>query len=201
MPNPTDDTPAVDKAETGTPTPDTRATDTAADTSGNKGYEGRIHGLTAERDRHRDANAELQRKYDELVEKTKSEDERRVDALVQERVNTEYGEKLQRLESYEAELGKKRDALVETLPEEHRGMIDPHATVVQQIKQAEGVLSLLKIDRPTPTGGSANPPTKEVGGRIAYSDITRWGQNMDVWREHREEVRAAQREGRIDYDR
>jgi hypothetical protein len=193
---------AAANATTGTEPAATTPTSATVDTSGNKGAEGRIHGLTAERDRHRDSAAEWERKFTELKQETATEEEKRIEQLVKDRVDTEYGPKLQRLNDYEAELSKKRDALVELIPEEHRVIVDPTASVLKQMQQAESVLALTNQEKqPVPTGGGGNPQPKPNTDRIAHSDIVEWGKDMKVWAEHQADVLKAKAEGRIDWDK
>lgn len=167
------------------------------------GIQKRIDGLTAEKGRLADQLETMRTDMEALKEKHKSDEEKRVDELVQAKVDAEYGGQLQRLENLEKELAVKRDKLLEGVPEEHRAMVDTSAAVETQIAQAEGVLRLLKLESTLdPISGSASPAPEPAAQRytwpqyqeymhLAVTDVTKF-------REKQPEMEKAYLEGRVD---
>ena len=167
------------------------------------GVQKRIDGLTAEKGRlATQLEAERQKNAD-LVEKHKTDDEKRLDEMVSAKVDAEYGSKLQRLENLEKELAVKRDKLLEQVPEGSRGMIDPDAAIERQITQAEGVLQLLKIETTVdPIQGGSNPPKAAAPDRYTWDEWQAYMQlafnDAPKFREKQPEMERAYREGRVD---
>ena len=163
-----DGTPVADKAGAGA-APDTTPTTPASDTAG-RSAEDRIAGLVAERDRHKAAAEKAQADRDALAEKYKTEDEKRLDELVAQRVESEYGPAKQRLERIEAELTTKRDALLEATPG-LEDCYDATAPIEVQVRQIERVASHLSTTNAAPTGvdSGGNPPAAAPKGTRKYS--------------------------------
>ncbi len=198
MPTNTDVVAADAKTATDEVTPE-EVTTQPSDT----GIQKRIDGLTAEKGRLATQLEAERMKNAELVEKHKTEDEKRLDEMVTARVDAEYGSKLQRLENLEKELAVKRDKLMESVPEERRGMIDPDATIERQITQAEGVLQLLKIETTVdPITGSGNPAPAPAAQRYTADEWQTYMQlaftDAPKFRERQAEMEKAYREGRVD---
>ncbi len=195
MPDITDGGVATVEATTEPVEPTESTTQAASD----KGAQARIDGLTAERNRTREANDKLTAEIATLKEQNKTDDERRIDELVTARVESEYGGQLQRLKKLEDTLAAKRDTILETVPEEHRGMIDDTAPVEMQITQAEGVLKLLKETNSgpvvIPAPGGDTPPDSTEYTYQQYQDYRMLPREERAKR--RPEMEKAYREGRI----
>ncbi len=154
----TDSAVVADKA-----TPDTPAatvTDTATDTAG-KDVQARINSLSAQLAREKTATAKLQTQMEQLAEKHKTEDEKRIDALVQTKIQTQYGDKLQRVDALESALAEMATAEIAKLPEGAEGLVDLTAPPEVQLRQAitaQTVLASNMTTEPTTgTGPAANP--------------------------------------------
>jgi uncharacterized small protein (DUF1192 family) len=133
-----------------------------SDTSG-RNAEDRIAGLVAERERLKTQLEKAGQEKAALEEQFKTDEQRRIDELVNQRVESEYGPAQQRLERIEAELATKRDKLLETLPEGSRNCYDETAPVEVQVRQIELVASHLSVPgAPAPVDGGGNPPPKET---------------------------------------
>lgn len=175
----TDGTPAAAQAGTDAATAQ-QPTQPAADSAG-KGAEDRIAGLIAENKRKDAQLAKAEADRAALEQKYKSEDEKRIDQLVTERVESEYRPAKQRLERIEAELTTKRDRLLEALPEASRDCYDSTAPVEVQVRQIELVASHLSDKAsapapPTPVNSGGNPMT---GGPITMpteAEFNEWQQ-------------------------
>lgn len=152
-------TPAAEQAGTGTPT-EQQVTTPPSETGG-RDAEGRIAGLVAERERLK-TQLEAEKKAREAIEEEhKTEDQKRLDQMVKERVESEYGPVRQRLERIEAELTAKRDKLLESLPEDSRSCYDESAPVEVQVRQIELVAAHLSTQGTPPSVSSGgNPPAQ-----------------------------------------
>ncbi len=198
MPENTDAAVAGEKTTTEPVTPEVVTTQ-PSDTGAQK----RIDGLTAEKGRLASQLETMRTEMDDLREKHKSDEEKRVDELVQAKVDAEYGGQLQRLENLEKELAVKRDALLKDVPEEHRAMVDSAAPVETQIAQAEGVLRLLKIEiTPNPIKGDGNPAPAAAAQQYTAAE---WRDYMQLafvdaaaFREKQPEMERALQEGRVE---
>ncbi len=197
MPNTTDANVAGEKTTTEPVTPE--VTTQPSDT----GIQKRIDGLTAEKGRLADQLEAMRTDMEAVKEKHKSDEEKRVDELVQAKVDAEYGGQLQRLENLEKELAVKRDKLLEGVPEEHRAMVDTSAAVETQIAQAEGVLRLLKMETALdPITGSASPAPEPAAQRYTWQQWQEYTQlaynDTKAYREREPEMTRAYLEGRVD---
>lgn len=199
-----DGTPAADQAGTGA-APDTTPTTPASDNAG-RNAEDRIAGLVAERERWKATAEKATADRDAMTEKHKSDDDKRIDALVAERVESEYGPDKQRLERITAELATERDALIETLPEDARDCYDPNADVEVQVRQIRAVAKHLST-QVTPPGGvnsGGNPPapppkdtqkyTREDYQEVQRLAVSNPAEFDKVW----PEMKRALNEGRIE---
>jgi hypothetical protein len=200
-----DGTPVADNAGTGA-APDTTPTTPASDTVG-RGAEDRIAGLVAERERFKAAAEKAEADRAALEEKYKSDDEKRLDQLVQQRVESEYGPAKQRLERIEAELTTKRDRLLENLPEGSRDCYDSTAPVEVQVRQIELVASHLSTPgAPALVGvnSGGNPPAPAPKDTRRYSlqeyqQVQRWATtDPDKFDEVWPAMKVALVEGRIE---
>ena len=174
-----DGTPAADQAGTGA-APDTTPTTPASDTAG-RNAEDRIKGLVAETARHKARADKAEADSAALAEKHKTEDEKRIDELVSQRVESKYGKDIQRLERTEAVLATKRDKLLEAMPEESRACFDDTAPLYVQVQQIELVTSHLsdKASAPAPpttVDSGGNPPTGEPMRMPTEAEFNEWQQ-------------------------
>ena len=202
MPENTDVVAADVKTATDDVTPETVTTQGVTTPPGDTGIQKRIDGLTAEKGRlAKQLEAERQ-KVTDLVEKHKTDDEKRIDEMVTAKVDAEYGGKLQRLERLEKELTAKRDKIMESVPDKHRAMVDEMAPVETQIAQAEGVLRLLNMEQKLdPIHGSTNPPDVAGVQTYTWNDWQAWQElaynNVEEFRKRQPEMELAYREGRV----
>lgn len=199
----TDGTPAAVQAGTGTPT-EQQAPTPPSDTGGRNAQD-RIDGLVAERERLRTQLETEKTARTTLEEKNKSDEEKRLDQLVKERVESEYGPIRQRLERIEVELTTKRDRLLESLPEESRECFDTNAPVEVQVRQIELVAGHLSTPGAAPkvnTGGNPAPtPPKDTTRytRDDYHAVQKLAtSNPDEFDKVWPTVKQALLEGRID---
>jgi hypothetical protein len=158
---------------------DTKTPQTASDNAEQKGLLTRIDGLTAERERLKKQVEKMEADNASLIEKHKTEQEKQIDALVEERIKSEYGAKLQRADEYETYLTKKRDELVKRLPEDYHGSVDSNSALEAQITQAENVLAILadkKILPAIPTGD--NPPIPDATAQVPIAEYEALAQRM-----------------------
>ncbi len=169
-----------------------------ADDSG-KGVEARIEKLTGELGRKNELLENLRKQVKDLEEKTKTEDDKRIEQIAQER----FGPQIKRAEALEQHLTKERDQLMKLIPDEHKGLVltGEHIPVEQQIEQARGVLGLLKKDLPQSfTSGGA--PSKEQPKRdIPRAEYEAWSRTLytdpKAYDAKRPEMLAAMSEGRV----
>ena len=168
----TDGTAGADNPAPVTPT-EQQVTTPPSDTGG-RSVEDRIAGLVAEVGRHKQRADKAEADNTALAEKYKTEDEKRLDQLVNERVESEYGPVKQRLERITAELTTKRDKLLEALPEDGRNCYDESAPVEVQVRQIELVASHLSTPNAAPTsidsGGNPIPPQPEDKTRYSREE-------------------------------
>lgn len=165
----TDSTPGAVQPGPATPTAE-QVTPPPSDTGG-RNAEDRIAGLVAERERLKTQLEKSVAEKTELAEKFKSDEEKRIDELVNQRVESEYGPKTQRLERIEAQLAAKRDKLLESLPEDSRNCFDENANIETQLNQIEIVAAHLSTTPNTPTTvtSGGNPPAGESTTGRQYS--------------------------------
>ena len=198
MPDNTDAVVAGEKTTTEDVTPE-KVTTQPSDT----GAQGRIDGLVAERERLKGQLEKAEAARVELVEQHKSDEDKRVDELVQAKVDAEYGGQLQRLENLEKGLAVKRDKLLEGVPDEHRSMVDANAAVETQIAQAEGVLRLLNIETQLdPITSAGNPAPEPAALRYTWQQWQDYTQlaftDAPAFRKKQSEMERAYHEGRVD---
>ena len=199
----TDGTTPAAQGVTGTP-PEPTVTQPQSDTGG-RDAEGRIAGLVAERERLKTALEKEKAERTALQEQHKSDEDKRIDQLVTERVESEYGPVRQRLERIEVALTAKRDKLLESLPEDSRDCYDEGAPVEVQVRQIELVTSHLSTHG-TPSildsGGNPapEPPTDKTRySRAQYQEVQRLASfNPDEFDKVWPTMKKALEEGRID---
>ncbi len=199
----TDGTPVAEQAGTATPT-EQQVTIPASDSAG-RTAEDRIAGLVAERERLKQSLEKERAERTELENKNKSDEEKRVDELVSNRVESEYGPVRQRLERIEAELTTKRDRLLEGLPEDSRNCFDESAPVEVQVRQIELIASHLSTHKsPSTLDSGGNPPQQPSADKTRYSqaqyqEVQRLAvRNPDEFDKVWPAMKKALEEGRID---
>jgi hypothetical protein len=163
-----------DAVKTPPETPTAQQVAQPTDETGGRNLQSRIDGLVAEKARKEEQITKLQEQYNALVEKTKTEDEKRLDEMVKQRVESEYGPVKQRLERMEADYTAKRDRLLAALPEEARDCYDPDASIEVQLHQIEIVASHLSSMPKGAVLSSGAPPSSEPPKQISWSDYSRW---------------------------
>lgn len=199
----TDGTPVADNAGTATPT-EQQVTTPSLETGG-RNADDRIAGLVAERERLKEKLEVKETERAALEEKYKSDDEKRIDELVKNRVDSEYGPVKQRLERIEVELTAKRDRLLESLPDDSRGCFDESAPVEVQVRQIELVASHLSTHKsPSNLDSGGNPPANTPTDRTRYTqaqfqEVQRLAvSNPDEFDKVWPPMKKALAEGRID---
>jgi hypothetical protein len=199
----TDGTPVADNAGTVTPT-EQQVTTPASDSAG-RNAEDRIAGLVAERERLKTQLATEKTERTALEDKYKSDEEKRLDELVANRVESEYGPVKQRLERIEVELTAKRDKILESLPEDSRNCFDESAPVEVQVRQIELVASHLSTHQsPSSLNSGGNPPPQPSADKTRYSradyqEVQRLAvSNPDEFDKVWPTMKKALEEGRID---
>ncbi|MCK5644711.1 MAG: hypothetical protein KAJ19_28185 [Gammaproteobacteria bacterium] len=164
----TDGTTPAAEGVTGTP-PEPTVTQPVVDNTG-RDAEGRIAGLVAERERFKTALEKEKAERAAEQEKYKSDEDKRIDQLVTERVESEYGPVRQRLERIEVALTAKRDKLLESLPEDSRDCYDEGAPVEVQVRQIELVTSHLSThSTPSILDSGGNPAAQPSADKTRYS--------------------------------
>lgn len=177
-------------------TPDQGANGSAKNT----GVEARFAELTGEIARKDALLEKVRAENAALVEKHKTDDEKRIEQIAAEKFKPE----IERKQALEAYLASERDALLKQIPDENkptalRGDILP---VEQQIDLARQVLSLIQ-GKPTttPFTGGGNPATDQ---KRTYSnaEYMKWSQSSTTdaayYAKHRDEMVSAVREGRVE---
>jgi len=164
----TDGTTPAAQGVTGTP-PESTVTQPVVDNTG-RDAEGRIAGLVAERARKDEKISALEKQIAETAEQHKSDEDKRIDQLVTERVESEYKPVQQRLERIEVELTAKRDKILESLPEDSRNCFDESAPVEVQVRQIELVTSHLSTHKsPAILDSGGNPAPEPPADKTRYS--------------------------------
>lgn len=143
----------------------------------------------------------------ELEDKLKSESELAMEKYANERLEqfrkSQHEPLATSAEQMKTALESQVSVYRESIPEERRPESFASLPLVQQLDAYRTLAESLGTGNATlpPTGKSPSPPTPEAKARIAHSDVLKWGADPAVWKQHREDVLLAQREGRIDFDR
>jgi len=200
----TDDPVVVAEATTETPTAET-VTPPASDSTGRSDKDV-IVGYSAENKRLKKQLEKVENDRKALEEKNKTEEQRRVDDQVEERVAPHREENKQLREAYFAEI----EQMNAGLPEKYRRELDPDVPIQVLKEQRKGIVDLsaaLSIQTPPAAAVDAggNPPPEPPKGIVAKADFAAWQQlissNKPADREKHNELRptmeAAYREGRV----
>lgn len=149
-----------------------------------------------------------ERRLQELEDKHKSESELAMEKYAAEKLDrfreTEHAPLATSAEQMTAALEAQVSVYRDGVPEESRPASFDDLPLVQRLdayRTLSATLNAGSAPPPPSTGGATNPPAPTVATRIAHSDIVKWGQDPAVWKEHREEVKKAQAEGLIDFDK
>jgi hypothetical protein len=141
-----------------------------------------------------------------LVEKHKTDEQRRIDAKVEEQVGPHREEIKQLRDAYFAEI----EQMNAGLPEKYRRELDPDAPIPVLREQRKGIVDLsaaLSIQTPpaAPVDTGGNPPPEPPKGTVTKAEFAAWQQlvsssNPDDIEKHKElkpSMEAAYVEGRI----
>ena len=207
MPENTGGNEGAEKTSTGDVSPqnDTTPKDAQANNGQNdqvvtRGAEQRIQQLTAELKRKNELLENLRAKVEDLPEKTKTEEEKRIEELARER----FGPQLQRLESLQQSLEAEFASVREKIPDEHRGLLldDDSIPVERRLAHAREVLSFVtQKAAPQPVSGGS-PAQKSHKPTYTAEDYRKWvnssSSDLEYYKKHRDEMIAAIREGRVE---
>lgn len=186
-----------------------QAAHASGDSGVQTGLERRIDGLTAEKGRAVNALSDLQKRYDELAEKHKTDGERATEQAKREAVEEfkrkEYEPVTTMAKAQEARLvdqiSKMREETRATLPAD----FDERDTIYKYdflsgLKAAAGIQPAVSV------GNSVNPPSQGSPRVVPMSEFRTW-QNTNMhnpqersdYEAKKDEMNAAYREGRIDW--
>jgi hypothetical protein len=199
VPETPDGTTGAEKAGAETAQPPKSASPESGANGSEKGLEARIHQLTGEIGRKDEKIGKLESRLKELEEKTKTDDDRRIEQLAKER----FGPQLERAKTLEQHLATERDNLLTLIPDEHKGLVltGDHIPVEQQIAQARSVLGLLKKDLPQSFTSGSNPPKEAAKRDVPRAEYEKWSRLLHTdtkkYNEQRDDMLAAIREGRV----
>ena len=200
MPDTTVGTTGAEKTGTESAAAKSVTPDQGANGSANSGVDARFAELTGELGRKNEKLKKLETEYQALVDKTKTDDERRIEQLATEKFAPQLAEAT-RLKDF---LTKQRDELVAQIPDANKGLVytGEGVPLEAQIVQAQSVLSLLN-GKPTatPFSGGGNPGTEQ---KRTYSNMeyVKWSQSATsdeaYYVKHRDEMISAVKEGRVE---
>jgi hypothetical protein len=199
----TDGKPVADKAGTETPT-DQQVTTPADDSGQQKGKDGRIDGLVAERERLKKQLESVQAEKTALEEKNKTEEQKRIDEAVDEKVAPHRAENKRLREFFFSEL----DRVNKTLPEEHQREINREASLdvlQEQFTSLQTLSSVLSSNQVRPrVDGSGNPavitsgtPTVDDYNRVALLASSNKAEDIAAYDKEWPAIERAIRERRL----
>lgn len=189
----TTDTPPATPAAQPAPTP-------ASDTGNVTGAEARIHGLTAQVERHKGAASDWESKYNDLKTASQTDQEKLLQAHADKAIEvfrlTEYTPVVSERDQYKAILTAQLEMVKQRLPEDKR----VHTTVdtLPLAQQYEFYNSLAtSLPAPTPNvGASANPVAPAAGKIWTTTEIRAHQSEPGWWEANREDILRAQGDGR-----
>jgi hypothetical protein len=177
------------------------------------GLEQRIHGLTAEKGKAIDALGDLQKRYDELADKMKTDNERATDQAKRDAVEqfkkSEHEPVTTKATAMEARLDAQIASMSANLPE---GVALPPDFEGKDTMYKFDFLTALtagQANQPTPTVGNPVNPGQPAAKRIVPGSEFRAWQNTNMYNPEqkaeyeakKQEMTEAHREGRIDYSK
>jgi hypothetical protein len=183
-----------------------------SDSTATSGFEQRIHGLTAEKERAKTELEEMKQKYAELETKHKTDEEKRLDGIRQETrdqvIEAEVEPLKQRVADAEVALTTLLDTKMEQIPEAQRELVPETLPLHERLMQADRVLVSLGSGKGAPNLGGSMNPENDKPKIISGSEFNRWSKldqyNADSKKEFealQPEMDAAARENRIDWTR
>lgn len=189
------------------PATDNSQTQSASDNAPTKGRDARIDGLNAQIGRKDDTIAKLEARLSQLEEKSKTEQEKVVDAAVNERMasfkQTEHDPLQQRVnsmtESMETELSQLN------LTEEQRARIPDGMTIEQKLAVGRLIVEQAPTPKQTSVGGPVSPqvgPGEKMYTKTEFRSWQHMASNSDPlvlaeWRKLKPEMEKAYSEGRV----
>jgi len=197
--------PAQPAAQTVTPTP--------SDTGGaTKGLETRVHGLTAEKGRLTEQLGDLQRRYDELADKYKTDSERAIEQARRDAVEqfkkSEFEPVTTKATAYEARLDAQIASMKANIPD---GTLPEDFDSKDTVYKFDFLRALTAQQghQPTqPVGQPVNPQGPQAKRVVPGTEFRAW-QNTNMYNPEQKaeyeakkaEMMEAHREGRIDFSK
>jgi hypothetical protein len=198
-PGPTETPPATPAEQPATP-----ASETAPKTTG---AEARIHGLVAEREAAKTKAADLEAKYNDLVNRTQTEEEKARRDYANQEVDkfkvTEYQPVIHERDQYKAIATTQLEMIKQRLPEDKRINATVDAMSLPQQVEFYSALadSITASPQPPSTVGAPLNPALPPGKKLWKLSEIRANQNEPGWWEaNREDILRAQGEGRFEKD-
>lgn len=183
--------------------PAEKATVTASDSAAQDGVQKRIDAITAEKKLALERAEAAERKAKELEDKLKSESELAMEKYAEEKISQFRATEFEPLSASAKQMEEALNAEIaiyrEKVPEDKRPKSFDSLGLVPQLEAWRALAAGLGTGVGPAINSGGNPPTDD-GKIIRGSDIRKWNQDPSVWREHREEVLAAQNTGRIKWD-
>lgn len=181
------------------PEPSTVQAQTQGTSESVSGVDSRIHGLTAEKGRLAKKIESLEAENAKLKQQSLTEQEMAVEKAKQEAIEPYK----QRVQNIEATLVARLDEKLATMEPEQRALVPEALPIEERLAQADRVLTSMG-KQPTSIGGAINPQNEgpktytreqfESWQRLAGSPLAK---DKAKWREDRDEMKAAYREGRV----
>ncbi len=205
MPDLNTDGPVV-AAEATTETPTAEQVTTPASDSAGRSDKDVIVGYSVENKRLKAQLEKTNVEHAALVEKHKTDEQRRIDEKVNEQVAPHREEIKQLREAYFTEI----DQMNAVLPEQYRRELNPDAPIAVLREQRKGIVDLsaaLSIQTPPATAVDSGgvPPAEPAKRIVPPAEFLTWQQlvstgkpgDLEKHKELREEMTAAKLEGRV----
>lgn len=191
---------------TATPT-DGQATPEPSD-KGDRGYQARIDGLVAERERWKAQAEKLNSENAKIKEASKSEAEKLMDVRAQAAVDefrkSQYEPLAARVNKYEAYTKAENERMAKALQADQ---LPPDYQEWEPLVQ-NSFLRAVTGNRPVSVGGAPNPQSPAPNRIIKGTDFRAWqGTNMynpkarEQYEAQKEDMQSAYRDGRIDWNK
>jgi len=172
------------------------------------GVQARLDTMAAQKNQAVKEAQDMRAELDRLREQTKSDQEKAMDAFAKERLEqfkvAEYDPIATIAEQMKGVLQTQVDEFKSRVPEDKRPASFDTLPLVQQFEAYKALASSLGTGTPTtrpPVNGGGNPPNANEGKRIwKQSELRANNSDAEWWKSHREDILAAQREGRILYN-
>lgn len=182
-------------------------TQSTGDSVPKKVFEDRVGGLTAQLGREKEQNAKLEDRLSQLEENNKTEQEKLVDAAVNERLASfkqqEHDPLQQRVDSMTESMETEFKQL--NLTEEQRARIPDGMTIEQKLAVAHLIVEQAPTSKPTSVGGPVSPAPNPDEKMYTLTEFRSWQHmvsNPDPlvqaeWRKLKPVIEKAYREGRV----